>query len=158
MSNFHLTPEILEEEILKQHILGNHVKGFIFCNPNNPLGVVFSKELMLSLMRVCAKYNVHFISDEIYGLSVFDPTAKFDSILSIPKEKVRAEQRQQNLIFLPKIPDPERTHFLWGLSKDFSLAGLRIGFIHSYNTDLMKCLDGMKFYTSVSVHIQEVFT
>ena len=55
-----------------------------------------------------------------------------------------------------QLPDPERTHFLWGLSKDFGLAGLRMGFVHSYNTDLIKCLDGMQFYTSVSVHIQQV--
>ena len=89
MSRFTLTPELLEEEILAQHQFGKHVKGFIFCNPNNPLGVVYSKKLTLSLMEVCRKYQVHFISDEIYALSVFDPSVKFESILSIPKEEVR---------------------------------------------------------------------
>ena len=89
MSRFTLTPELLEEEILAQHQFGKRVKGFIFCNPNNPLGVVYSKKLTLSLMEVCRKYQVHFISDEIYALSVFDPSVKFESILSIPKEEVR---------------------------------------------------------------------
>ena len=88
MSRFTLTPELLEEEILAQHQFGKRVKGFIFCNPNNPLGVVYSKKLTLSLMEVCRKYQVHFISDEIYALSVFDPSVKFESILSIPKEEV----------------------------------------------------------------------
>ena len=89
LSRFTLTPELLETEIMTQQQLGKCVKGFIFCNPNNPLGVVYSMELTLSLMEVCRKYQVHFISDEIYALSVFDPSVKFESILSIPKEQVR---------------------------------------------------------------------
>merc|ERR1712106_526910 len=56
-SRFTLTPELLEEEILAQHQFGKRVKGFIFCNPNNPLGVVYSKKLTLSLMEVCRKYQ-----------------------------------------------------------------------------------------------------
>ena len=45
---------------------------------------------------------------------------------------------------------------MWGMSKDFGLAGFRMGFIHSYSKDMMKCLDGMQLYTSVPVHIQQV--
>ena len=86
---FTLTPELLEEEILTQHKLGKSVKGFIFCNPNNPLGVVYPKTLALSLMEVCKKYKVHFISDEIYGLSVFDQSVNFESVLSIPRDQVK---------------------------------------------------------------------
>ena len=48
-SKFELTPQLLENQILKQIQLGKKVKGFIFCNPNNPLGVVYSKELAISL-------------------------------------------------------------------------------------------------------------
>eukprot|EP00092_Neocalanus_flemingeri_P016038 GFUD01017358.1.p1 GENE.GFUD01017358.1~~GFUD01017358.1.p1 ORF type:complete len:423 (+),score=120.19 GFUD01017358.1:70-1338(+) len=140
MSRFTLTAELLEEEILTHQQLGKRVKGFLFCNPNNPLGMVYSMELTLSLMEVCKKYQVHFIADEIYGLSVFDHSVKFESVLSIPKEK---------------LPDPERTHFMWGMSKDFGLAGFRMGFIHTYNNDMIKCLDGMNLYTSTSVHIQQ---
>ena len=92
---FELTPQLLEDQILKQIQLGKKVKGFIFCNPNNPLGVVYSKELTISLMKVCRKYKVHFISDEIYALSVFDPSAKFHSILSIPKAEVRSCSRMK---------------------------------------------------------------
>ena len=85
---FELTPELLKEEILNKKKLGKCVKGFIFCNPNNPLGVVYSKELTLNLMEVCNKHKIHFISDEIYGLSVYDSAVKFESVLSIPREQV----------------------------------------------------------------------
>ena len=37
------------------------------------------------------------------------------------------------MILIVQLPDPQRTHFMWGLSKDFGLAGFRMGFIHSYN-------------------------
>lgn len=58
-------------------------------------------------MRLCGKLGVHLISDEIYGLSVFenpnmiDPVP-FTSILSVNPE---------GLI------DPKRVHMQWGLSK-----------------------------------------
>jgi len=140
-SKFCLTPALLEKKIIQERDSGRAVKAFMYCNPNNPLGVVYPKDLTISLMEVCKKHEVHFISDEIYGLSIFDPKATFDSVLSIPREE---------------LPDPERTHFMWGLSKDFGLAGFRLGFIHSYNSNMIKCLDGMSIFVSSSVHIQQV--
>ena len=119
-AGFVLTPDLLERSIKKQVALGKKVRGFIFCNPNNPLGDIYSIELAKALMKVCAKYEVHFISDEIYALSIFnaDKEKPFESVLTIPENE---------------LPDPERTHFMWGLSKDFGLAGFRMGFIHSYS-------------------------
>ena len=86
--NFKLTTDLLESNIKHQMGLGNVVKGFIFCNPCNPLGVVYPMELTLALMEICRKYKVHFISDEIYALSVYGKDQTFDSVLSIPIEKV----------------------------------------------------------------------
>jgi len=138
---FLLTPQLLEAEILRRQKEGGHVKGFLFCNPNNPLGVVYPRQLAVQLMEVCKKHKVHFISDEIYALSVFDSSTTFSSVLSLPMDK---------------IPDPSRTHVLWGLSKDFGLAGFRLGFIYSHSSSLVQCLDGMNLYTCGPVHIQQV--
>ena len=87
-SPFCLTAELLETNIVEAQKSGQTVKAFIYCNPHNPLGVVYPKDLTISLMKVCKKHRVHFISDEIYGLSVFDPSSSFDSVLSIPKDEV----------------------------------------------------------------------
>ena len=51
---------------------GYQVKAFIHCNPNNPLGDVYGEETTLNLMRVCKEHQIHFISDEIYALSIFE--------------------------------------------------------------------------------------
>ena len=87
-SKFCLTPSLLENKILKEADSGKTVKAFMYCNPNNPLGVVYPRDLTISLMEVCKKHKVHFISDEIYALSVFDPATTFDSALSIPRKEV----------------------------------------------------------------------
>jgi len=140
-SQFCLSAQLLERKIIETKESGRAVKAFMYCNPHNPLGVVYPKDLTISLMEVCKKHEVHFISDEIYGLGVYDPSANFDSVLSIPRDE---------------LPDPERTHFMWGMSKDFGLAGFRLGFIHSYNSSMIQCLDGMSIFISSSVHIQQV--
>jgi len=140
-NGFELTAQLLEAAIVRQKNEGGNVKGFLYCNPNNPLGVVYPRQLTLDLMEVCKEHKVHFISDEIYALSVFDSSATFSSVLSLPVEK---------------IPDPSRTHVLWGLSKDFGLAGFRLGFIYTHSSSLVTCLDGMCLYTCVPAHIQQV--
>ena len=55
---------------------GSNVKAFIYCNPSNPLGDIYDEETTLNLMRVCKKHQIHFISDEIYALSIYDNDAQ----------------------------------------------------------------------------------
>lgn len=40
---------------------------FIFCNPHNPSGRVWSKEELLRIGQLCLKYNVLIISDDIHS-------------------------------------------------------------------------------------------
>lgn len=138
---FSLTADLLEGRISELKKAGGKVKAFLFCNPSNPLGVIYTRQLVLELMEVCKRHSIHFISDEIYALSVFDQSAEFSSVLSIP---------------IGSLPDPRRTHVLWGLSKDLGLAGFRMGFVHSLSEEVLRSIDGMKFYTCVPAHIQQV--
>ena len=50
---FELTADILEATIKEQMGKGKNVKGFFLVNPNNPLGEVYSSDLVLQLMSVC---------------------------------------------------------------------------------------------------------
>lgn len=114
------------------------ISAFVHCNPNNPLGTVYSKSLTLDLMKVCAKHKIHFISDEIYALSVYDEKTTFESILCFEKEW----------------PDPMRTHFVWGASKDFGFPGIRFACLYTQNMDLLKVMGGMTLYVGVPPHNQ----
>jgi len=49
------------------------VKLFILCNPHNPGGMVWSKETLQEIIRLCAKYDTLILSDEIHGDLVFPP-------------------------------------------------------------------------------------
>jgi aspartate/methionine/tyrosine aminotransferase len=93
------------------------IKALIITNPNNPLAVCYSKDLLVKCLKFCEKYQLHFISDEIYALSVFknpeivEPTP-FTSILSLDLEHVGV--------------DPSRVHMVWSMSKDFGQSGIRM--------------------------------
>ncbi|CAG8001650.1 unnamed protein product [Penicillium nalgiovense] len=133
-----------EEALLEFHrTTGKKVKALMLAHPHNPLGRCYSREVLVKLMRLCQKYQVHFISDEIYALSVFEntvdehpPLVKFESALSID---------------LTGIIDPRLVHVLWGMSKDFGANGIRLGVIISQaNRDVHMALMGPSLYSYAS--------
>lgn len=97
----------------------------------------FSQESIETLLRYASKHNLHVISDEVYALSTFghllpnnnmehDP---FLSVLSLPN--------------LEQLIDPSLVHVVYGLSKDFGVNGLRVGFvIDQHNPILRNVLPG----------------
>jgi bifunctional pyridoxal-dependent enzyme with beta-cystathionase and maltose regulon repressor activities len=52
-STFELTADVLEATIMEQKARGRTVKAFFLVNPNNPLGEVYSPQLVLQLIEVC---------------------------------------------------------------------------------------------------------
>ncbi len=55
-------------------------KILILCNPHNPVGRVWSKDELLTLISICKKNNILIISDEIHkDIMLFDH--KFESVL-----------------------------------------------------------------------------
>ncbi|KAF3808045.1 putative aminotransferase aclI [Colletotrichum gloeosporioides] len=95
-----------EQALLGALEQGIKVKAMLLCNPHNPLGWCYpkgsvgraatdllegacaSRHTLVSYMKLCQKYNLHIISDEIYGLSCWEnpetPEAPgFHSMLSI---------------------------------------------------------------------------
>ena len=68
---------------------------------------------MVEYMRLCQKYQIHLISDEIYALTTF-PTddipnpEKFVSLLSIPKEGLIDPQLCHVVHGMSKVPSPKQ--------------------------------------------------
>lgn len=115
-----------EDSFLQAREKGISIKALLICNPHNPLGRCYPRETLEALMRFCQKYQTHLISDEIYALSVYetDSSSGFVSILSIDPA--------------PLGVDPALIHVLYGMSKDFAAAGLRLGCLISRNKKLMQ--------------------
>lgn len=84
------------------------------CNPHNPYGVTYSAEDLEGIMALCEKYDLIIMNDEIWSDIVF-PDATFTSVYALGNERCR------------------RVMSVFGFSKSFGLAGLRIGCV--YTTD-----------------------
>ncbi|KAH6987889.1 pyridoxal phosphate-dependent transferase [Ilyonectria sp. MPI-CAGE-AT-0026] len=132
-----------ENVLLEAQANGQKVAGLVISHPHNPLGRCYSRSVIISLMKLCQKYQMHFISDEIYGLSVWPNTVDAQPP-SVPFESALA-------IDPTGIVDPSLVHVLWGMSKDFGANGIRVGtLISQSNPSLHSSIVAVGLYSSVS--------
>ncbi len=82
-------------------------KLFLFCNPYNPGGTVFTKEELKKLGEICTKHNLLICSDEIHADLVTNPKTEHTPIASL-SEKLK-----------------NKTITLMAPSKTFNIAGLQ---------------------------------
>ncbi|RYD32192.1 MAG: putative C-S lyase [Verrucomicrobiaceae bacterium] len=86
-------------------------KVFLLCNPQNPLGRVFSAEEVQKLAEFCEKHDLVLVSDEIHCDLIFDETATpHFSALNLPEALLK------------------RTITLLSPSKTWNIAGLGYAF------------------------------
>lgn len=83
------------------------VKVFLFSNPNNPTGVIYSAEEIRTIAKLAKQYDATLIVDELYSRQVFDDRA------------------YTHLCAMDTVPDNLIT--LMGPSKTESLSGFRLG-------------------------------
>lgn len=96
-----ITPKLLES--LNAH----STKVLILNNPNNPSGGVYSEEELIEIMHWAKKNGIWVLADEVYSNLIFDE--EFVSMGSISKEY-------------------KRIIIIQSMSKNFALAGIRVGF------------------------------
>ena len=56
----------IDFEQLEQDIVDNEVKIYVLCNPHNPGGRVWEEDVLEKIGRLCQKYGVLVVSDEIH--------------------------------------------------------------------------------------------
>nr|WP_319487302.1 PatB family C-S lyase [uncultured Caproiciproducens sp.] len=56
------------ERQLREH----HPKLYLLCNPHNPSGRIWSREELVSLIALCAKYNTIVVADEVHSGLILD--------------------------------------------------------------------------------------
>ena len=52
--------------------VNNKTKAILIINPNNPTGVLYSKEVLLDILQIAREHNLVVFSDEIYDRLVMD--------------------------------------------------------------------------------------
>lgn len=101
-SDFKITPEMLAKAITPK------TKAFVFNNPSNPNGTVYTEAEVRALAAVLEDKDIYIVSDEIYEKLVYG--VEFFSIAAV-SEKIK-----------------EKTIICSGLSKTYSMTGWRMGF------------------------------
>lgn len=91
-------------------------KMFGLCNPHNPLGMCYPKEDLDYILHLSEKYGFYIMNDEVWSDIVYSD-AQFTSILSLGNERNR------------------NTISVFGFSKSFGIAGLRVGCVYCANAD-----------------------
>jgi len=103
--NYKLTPAQLDAALAKKP------RVFLFNNPSNPTGMVYTKEEIDALADVIVKYpDTWIITDDIYNRMVFDGLGYHNFVHSRPELK-------------------DRVIFLDSLSKTYGMPGWRVGFM-----------------------------
>jgi len=102
----------------------NGAKVYLLCNPHNPLGKLFTKEELVKIADLAAKYNVIVISDEIHAPLTYAGEA-FIPYLSV------SDQAKQTGICIT------------AASKSFNLAGLKASIIVTADAKLNEKLNAM---------------
>jgi aspartate aminotransferase len=81
----------------------------IVCHPNNPTGVVYTRQELHQLAQIANEYDLYVMSDEAYESLVFDGV-EFISTLEIPELR-------------------ERLIYCQTFSKRFAMTGWRLGYV-----------------------------
>lgn len=109
---FHLPPK---EKI--EALISPKTKAFLFSNPSNPTGTIYSKEELASLVELAVKHDLFIISDESYREFCYDGLTYFSPA------------------HFPEVRD--RVVICDSISKRFSACGARVGCVATHNKDLI---------------------
>jgi len=103
--DYKMTPAQLDAALAKKP------KVFLFNNPSNPTGMVYTKEEIAALADVVVKYpDTWVITDDIYNRMVFDGIGYHNFVHSRPELR-------------------DRVIFIDSLSKTYGMPGWRVGFM-----------------------------
>lgn len=113
-------------ELVKKSIKSN-TKLIIFNFPHNPTGAIISQSDLETLIKIAREKNIYVFSDEMYRFLEYDEKDRLESACDLYENAIS----------------------LFGMSKTFGLAGLRVGWLTTQNEKSFKKLVTFKDYTTI---------
>ncbi|KFF20456.1 pyridoxal phosphate-dependent aminotransferase [Chryseobacterium sp. JM1] len=112
----HTTGAIDFEKMVQQ--INPKTKLISICNPHNPLGKVYSKEVLKKVSEIASAHDLWVMSDEIWSDIIYD-NKDFHTYSSVSEEAKK------------------KSFTVYGFSKSFGIAGLRIGAVLCNDQDIL---------------------
>ncbi len=117
-----------------EQIVGNDTKLICMNNPNNPTGAVIPEDTLKKIVEIARKSDAYILCDEVYRGLNHDGNQFSESIADIYEKGISTGS----------------------MSKVFSLAGLRLGWICA-GVDIIKEINKQREYNTISVGILDDF-
>lgn len=116
--------------------LTEKTKAILLTGPHNPTGDCLSEDFLRDVVELCKEKGLHLISDEIYALSIH-AGKKHLSVLEVDKEY-------------------ENIHVLYGMAKDFGMAGIKTGFYYTRNKACLNAMAQTSYFHPVASPTQQL--
>jgi aspartate aminotransferase/aminotransferase len=88
-----------------ESLITPRTKAIVICNPSNPTGAVYPREVMEAIIRLARQHDLYVISDEVYEQLIFEGQPTTAALI-----------------------DPERVIGVYSFSKTYSMTGWRVGY------------------------------
>jgi aminotransferase/cystathionine beta-lyase len=111
------TGEIDFEKMIS--LISSKTKLISICNPHNPLGKVYSKEILIKIAEIASAHDLWVMSDEIWSDIIYDNKDFYTYSSVSEKAKIKS-------------------FTVYGFSKSFGIAGLRIGAALCNDQDILE--------------------
>jgi aspartate/methionine/tyrosine aminotransferase len=110
-----------------KELLTENTRLIVINFPHNPTGATIKLEELQEIIDIARSRNILIFSDEMYRFLELDNTLQNPSVCDLYENSLT----------------------LFGMSKSFALAGLRIGWLVSKNPELFDKLSAFKDYTTI---------
>lgn len=120
--SFKVTPDQLRAAVTER------TRAFLINSPSNPTGMVYNRDELEALGRVCLEHGLVIISDEIYEHLIY------------------GDQTHVSIASLGQ-PFYEQTIVINGVSKTYSMTGWRIGYAAG-NVEVIKAMTGLSSHST----------
>lgn len=123
-NDFKLTAKDIEENITSS------TKAIVINSPNNPTGAIYTRTELEEIAKVCEKYDLYIISDEIY-------------------EKLNYDKKNNPHVSIASLNEDAflRTIVINGFSKSHAMTGWRLGYAAA-NKEITKLMSTIQSHTT----------